>query len=205
MLLLFLVYASILPDTEHIVYETNDHGKIGQITIDSRKDSLGYHILYVSDRVIEAVLDTIDLRTRYLKKTIGNKLNVEIFNDRSYRVFYQGREKKYLNRDPIFDRHTLDFALRGFPLNADFKRRIRLGVPEFMVINGDLDVMGDDSVSTPVGTFDCWKIRLIPRVVFTKMKFYLWIEKEYPHRFVKYSDSSGNNYILLKEYRQNSH
>jgi hypothetical protein len=201
MLFLFLLCASILPDSEYIVYETNDHGKIGQITIDSRKDSLGYHVVYVSDRVIEVVLDTLDLRTRYLKKTIGKKLNIEIFNDRAYRVFYQGREKKYSNREPIFDRHTIDFALRGFKLGPDFKRRIRLGVPEFMVVNADLETVGEDSVQTPVGTFSCWKIKLNPRVIFTKMKFYLWIEKEYPHRFVKYSDSSGNNQILLKEYR----
>jgi len=199
--ILFLIFASILPEQEHIVYETNDKGKMGQIVIDSRKDSLGYHIVYVSDRTIEVVLDTLDLRTRYLKKTIGNKLNIEIFNDRSYRVFYNGREHKYSNQEPIFDRHTIDFALRGFELGPNFKKRIRLGIPEFMVVNGDLEAVGEDSVETPAGKFNCWEIRLIPRVIFTKMKFYFWIEKDYPHRFVRYRDSSGKNQILLKEYR----
>jgi len=201
MAILTLLCALLLPKLEHIVYETNDKGKMGKIVIDSRHDSLGYHVVYVSDRVIEAVLDTLNLKTLYLKKVIGDNLNIEIFNDQSYRVFYKNREKKYSNKDPIFDRHTLDFVLRGFELGPQFKKRIRLGVPEFMIINADLETVGEDIVQTPVGTFDCWKLRLVPRVIFTKMIFYFWIEKEYPHRFVKYRDSSGKNQILLIEYR----
>jgi hypothetical protein len=200
-ILLALFFTLPLPEQESIVYETNDRGKMGKIVIDSRHDSLGYHIVYVSDRVIEAVLDTLSLKTLYLKKVIGGKLNIEIFNDRSYRVFYKDREKKYSNHDPIFDRHTLDFVLRGFELGPQFKKRIRLSVPEFMVINADLETVGEDTVQTPAGTFECWKLRLVPRVIFTKMKFYFWIEKEYPHRFVRYRDSSGKNQILLIEYR----
>jgi hypothetical protein len=201
MTITFLLIALILPKEEHMVYETNDKGKMGKIVIESQKDSLGYHVVYVSDRTIEAVLDSLNLETRYLKKVIGDKLNIEIFNDQSYRVFYKGREKRYSNKPPVFDRHTLDFALRGFDLGPDFKKRIRLGVPEFMVINADLETIGEDTLTTPAGRFDCWKIRLNPRVIFTKMIFYFWIEKDYPHRFVKYSDSSGKNQILLIEYR----
>jgi hypothetical protein len=201
MTITFLLIALILPKEEHMVYETNDKGKMGKIVIESQKDSLGYHVVYVSDRTIEAVLDSLNLETRYLKKVIGDKLNIEIFNDQSYRVFYKGREKRYSNKPPVFDRHTLDFALRGFDLGPDFKKRIRLGVPEFMVINADLETIGEDTLTTPAGRFDCWKIRLNPRVIFTKMIFYFWVEKDYPHRFVKYSDSSGKNQILLIEYR----
>jgi len=200
-MMLFALFLALLPDQEHILYETNDKGKMGRIVIESQRDSLGYHVFYVSDRVIEVILDTLNLETRYLKKVIGDKLNIEIINDESYRVFYNGREKKYSNSDPVFDRHTIDFVLRGFDLGPNFKKRIRLGVPEFMIINADLETVGEDTVRTPAGSFECWKVRLIPRVIFTKMKFYFWIEKGYPHRFVKYRDSSGKNQILLIEYR----
>jgi hypothetical protein len=200
MIALTFIFA-FLPASEYYVYETNDHGKIGQIKVETQKDSLGYHLVYTSDRVIEATLDTLNLKTLYLKKVIQGKLNVVSFNDRYFRVFYKSREHKYINREPIYDRHTLDFVVRGFVYERDFKKRIRVSVPEFMIVNADLDKVGEDTVHTPAGDFECWKIRLIPRVIFTKMQFFFWIEKDYPNRFVKYSDTSGKNQILLKEYR----
>jgi hypothetical protein len=189
-----------LPDSEHIIYETNDKGKIGQIEVISVRDSTGYHILYTSDRIVEAVLDTIDLKTLYLNKVIQGHWELTVRRNRIFEVNYRGRKNFYRETDPVYDRHTLDFVFRGFAYHIDFKKRIRLNVPEFMIINADLEVIGEDSVTTPVGSFDCWKIMMIPRVIFTKMKFYFYIEKTYPYRFIKYTDSSGKNSIILKEY-----
>ncbi len=39
-----------------------------------------------------------------------------------------------------------------------------------------------------------------PRIFFLNWKFYFFIEQEYPYRFVKYTDASGENSIVLKEY-----
>ncbi|MGB9719967.1 MAG: hypothetical protein ACPL28_00600 [bacterium] len=190
-----------MPDSEHIVYETNDRGKIGQIEVVSVKDTTGYHIRYTSDRTIDAILDTINLQTLYLNKIIGSRWELNVKRNHIFEVNYQGRKNYYREVEPVYDRHTLDFVLRGFSYHKDFKKRIRLNVPEFMIINADLELIGEDSVYAPAGSFDCWKIMMIPRVIFTKMKFYFYIEKEYPHRFVKYMDSSGKNKIILKEYK----
>jgi hypothetical protein len=43
-------------------------------------------------------------------------------------------------------------------------------------------------------------VRMKPRVIFFGRRFFFYIEKEYPHRFVKYTDSSGKNSITLVEY-----
>ncbi|MEO0126130.1 MAG: hypothetical protein ABIL44_00080 [candidate division WOR-3 bacterium] len=192
---------SVLPDSEYIVYETNDKGKIGMIEVILKKDTVGYNVIYKSDRIVEAILDTINLQTLYLNKIIRGRWELSVKKNHLFEVNYQGRKNHYDEKNPIYDRHTLDFVLRGFKYQRDFKKRIRLNVPEFMIINADLEVIGEDIVSVPAGTFDCWKIMMIPRVVFTKMKFYFHIEKSYPHRFVKYTDSSGKNSIVLKEYR----
>ncbi len=192
---------SILPDTEYIVYETNDKGKIGAIEVTLKKDTAGYYVIYKSDRIVEAILDTTDLQTLYLNKIIKGRWELSVKRNHFFEVNYQGRKNYYNEKNPVYDRHTLDFVLRGFQYHRDFKKRIRLNVPEFMIINADLEVVGEDTVNVPVGEFDCWKVMMIPRVVFTKMKFYFYIEKSYPHRFVKYTDSSGKNSIILKEYR----
>jgi hypothetical protein len=60
--------------------------------------------------------------------------------------------------------------------------------------------MGDENVVTPAGTFECWIVRMKPRVIFFNRRFFFYIEKDYPHRFVKYTDSSGDNSITLVEY-----
>lgn len=192
---------SILPDNEYIVYETNDKGKIGAIEVTLKKDTAGYYVIYKSDRIVEAILDTTDLQTLYLNKIIKGRWELSVKRNHFFEVNYQGRKNYYNEKNPVYDRHTLDFVLRGFQYHRDFKKRIRLNVPEFMIINADLEVVGEDTVNVPVGEFDCWRVMMIPRVVFTKMKFYFYIEKSYPHRFVKYTDSSGKNSIILKEYR----
>ncbi len=200
MILLFL-FLQILPDHEEIVYQTNDKGKLGEIHITSDRDSLGYHILYLSDRRIEVILDTLNLGTLYIKKFVKNKLELEIKRDGVFRVFFKGRRHKYKKSGPIYDRHTLDFALRGFKYRPGFKKTIQLHIPEFMIINADLEVLGEEFVTTPAGRFLCWKLQFKPRIFLIRMKFYFWIEKASPHRFIKYSDSSGKNSILLKSWK----
>ena len=73
-----------------------------------------------------------------------------------------------------------------------------------MIVNADLHVIGEESVNTSLGSITCWKLKMKPRVFFINWQFYFWIEQAYPHRFVKYEDSSGENRILLVEYTRAS-
>jgi len=201
-MILLLIVLQILPQREFLVYRTNDKGKLGRIEITSQRDSLGYHIIYTSDRIIEAILDTTDLGTEYLTKIVAQKLELKISNEKNFRVYFKGSHKVYHEQGPIYDRHTLDFALRGFEYSSNFIKRIRLHVPELMIINADLRVVGEETVISPLGEITCWKIEMAPRVIIIHLKFYFWIEKCWPYRFVKYSDSSGENEILLVEYQK---
>ncbi|MCX7995866.1 MAG: DUF3108 domain-containing protein [candidate division WOR-3 bacterium] len=192
-----------LPGNEYIIYETYDKGKVGTIEVRLTKDSTGYRLIYRSDRIIEAILDTINLQTLHLNKIVEGRWELSVKKNHVIEVNYRGRKKYYNESMPVYDRHTLDYVLRGFDYHQDFKRRIRLNVPEFMVINADIEVVGEDSISTPVGTFNCWKILMTPRIFFKKLSFYFYIEKAFPYRFVKYTDASGKNSITLKEYKLN--
>ncbi|MEO0095138.1 MAG: hypothetical protein ABIL46_01585 [candidate division WOR-3 bacterium] len=200
--LIIIFLSSILPEKERIIYETNEKGKIGQIEVKLTKDSAGYYVVYKSDRIVEAILDTGNLQILYLNKIIKGHWDLSVKKNHLLEVNYKGKKNFYRESEPVYDRHTLDIVLRGFMYHKDFRKRIRLNVPEFMVINADLEVTGEDTIITPAGSFDCWKITMKPRVIFTKTKFYFYIEKSYPHRFIKYIDSSEKNSIILKNYSQ---
>lgn len=200
MILLALV-ALVLPSSEYVMYQTCDHGRLDTMEATLSKDSLGYHVFYVSDRTIEIVIDSLTLQTHYVKKVINGITNVEVINDSFYRVFYKGREHRYSNEGLVYDRHTLDFAFRGFPLSADFRTRIRLAIPEFRIINADLEVVAAETLRTPAGVFPCWKLKMSPRIIFIKRDIYFWYEQASPHRFIKLADASGNNEMVLVQYR----
>ncbi len=190
-----------LPEQEYIVYETKENEKYGTIEITSRKDRVGYWVVYKSDRIIEAVLDTFNFQTLYLNKIIKGRWELSVKKNHRIEVNYRGRKNYYYESEPVYDRHTLDFVLRGFEYHQGFKKRIRVNVPEFMIINADIEVIGEEHITTSQGEFVCWKILLTPRVVFTRKNFYFYVEKSYPYRFVKYMDATGKNYITLKVYQ----
>ncbi len=170
--------------------------------INMEKTEVGYHTFYRwEDRMIEIIFDTIDMSTVYVKKILGKYKELEAKkSNHKFNVHFRGTVYYYDLKEPIYDRHAIEFAFRGFDFHKNFKKRIRFHVPEFMVINADVEVVDEEVLSSPLGEIACWKIRMTPRVIFTKMKFYFWIEKEYPYRFIKYEDSSGKNRIRLIEY-----
>ncbi len=199
-MILFLLLLTILPEKEHLIYETNDKGKMGTIELVSEKDSLGYHVVYTWDRVIDVLLDSLNFGTLSIEKVVNGRLEMEISREKHFKVYFKGRRFTYQEDGPVYDRHTLDFALRGFEYKRDFERRIRLHIPEFMIINADLKVIDEDIVSGPLGEIPCWKVEMTPRILFIRWKFYFWIEKDYPYRFLRYEDSSGKNSVLLIGY-----
>jgi hypothetical protein len=49
------------------------------------------------------------------------------------------------------------------------------------VLNVDVRVEGTERVKTPLGTFETWKLRFQP----DNDVFYLWIERDAPHRVIQ--------------------
>ncbi len=200
-----LLISVLIPHAESYTYETNDKGKIGEMVIEAWFDSLGYHAIYRwEDRVQEILFDAEDMSTLKVKKTIGGKLDYELTRANDIKVYFQGRRTTYYSQSPVYDRHALEYALRGFDYSADFNQVIKLHVPEFMIINARVSVEDREILTTPFGEIDCWKVKMSPRVLFLKWDFYFWIEVGYPHRFIRYSDSSEKNTILLIKYTDHS-
>ena len=191
----------LLPRGESIVYQTVDKGKVGTMNIAAEKDSHGYHAVYTwEDRMIDIVFDSLTMATRAVTKTIGDRTVLQAVQKEKFEVIFNGHRHAYQEKGGVYDRHAAEFALRGFDYTEGFATTIRFHVPEFMVINADVKVVGDEAVTCPVGTIDCWKVEMKPKVLFISISLYFWIEKDYPHRFVKYSDTKGDHSILLIEY-----
>lgn len=164
-------------------------------------DTSGYHVIYTwENKILELIFDTSDMSTKYVKKTAGDKVELLAERKEKFDVLFKGRKFSYNIKQPIYDRHAIEYALRGFEYYNTFKHEIRLHVPEFMVINAEINVLDEETISCPLGDIACWKVEMVPKVLFIKWRFYFWFEKEYPNRFIKYSDSSGKNSILLIEY-----
>ncbi|MGB3341686.1 MAG: hypothetical protein WBB37_09415 [bacterium] len=198
-ILIFLI--QLLPSSENYTYETNDKGKMGTMDIMAELDTSGYHVIYTwENKVLELIFDTMDMSTKYVKKTAGDKVELEAQRKEKFNVSFKGRKFSYNIDKPVYDRHAIEYALRGFDYYSNLKRNIRLHVPEFMVVNAEINVLGEEIVNCPLGNIACWKVEMVPKVLFAKWHFYFWFEKEYPKRFIKYSDSSGNNSILLIDY-----
>lgn len=197
----FFLLLSLLPSFETIVYQTVDKGKTGTMHIAAVKDSGGYHAVYTwEDRTIDIVFDSLTMATRSVSKTIGDKTVLRAEQKENFEVEFDGGRHSYREKHGVYDRHAMEFALRGFGYKDDFKTTIRFHVPELMVINADVTVVGTESVACPVGTFECWKVEMKPKVLFISISLYFWIEKNYPHRFIQYRDTKGDHSILLIGY-----
>ena len=198
---IILLILQLLPAQESFTYETNDKGKIGTMDVEVQKDSLGYHVVYTwEDRILELIFDTLDMSTVYVKKIVGDKIELEIKREQKLNVFFKGRRFSYKLDKPIYDRHAIEYALRDFEYTNGAKREIKFHVPELMVINAEINVLGEEVINSPLGDIVCWKVEMVPKVLFIKWRFYFWIEQSYPKRFIKYTDSSGKNSILLIDY-----
>jgi hypothetical protein len=196
----------LLPAQETMTYETYDKGKTGQMAVAAQVDSLGYRVIYTwEDRVLEVVFDTLDMSTVYVNKIVGGKVEMLAERKDELKVLFKGKRSshRYDADAPIYDRHAVEYALRGFTYTDTFKKTIRFHVPEFMIVNADITVVDQGTIdSDTLGAIECWKVKLAVKVLLFGWSSYFWIEKDAPHRFIKFEDAKGEHMIRLIEYRQ---
>jgi hypothetical protein len=71
-----------------------------------------------------------------------------------------------------------------------------------MVVNAKIKVLGEENLSVPKGEFLCWKVEMSIKVLLISWKSFFWIEKDYPHRFIRFQDESGEHDITINDYSQ---
>ncbi len=98
---------------------------------------------------------------------------------------------------------TLPLALRGWDFVPGNQRKFYMWFNPSMVFAMNVRVRGEETVTVPAGTFQCYRLDIEPDLVdvvgpvlgrvikpFVN-KNPLWVEKKFPHRLVKYQGSFG--------------
>lgn len=141
----------------------------------------------------------------------GNKLSLDLFERTTFSpsgekiVFESFRISKLI--PPVPDNavqpFSLPLAIRAIDYTPGEKYEIYLWVAQKTVFAMDLIVKGEEKVTVPAGTFDCHRLEIVPDVVdllgpiigfFAKRfvpKVTIWVDKQAPHRLVKYRGPFG--------------
>ena len=156
------------------------------------------------------VLRADDLRTLSLKESNSHgelKCSIEYYKqdgENRVRFIYPGPERNKVEEIPedSYDVKTILAVLRGYPFEKD-EVKFTL-VTHDHIVGVYAKMKGEEKVTTPLGTFDCYAIEagasgLKGKIMRTKFQF--WIEKAYPHRVIKQMDSKGENIITLVGYK----
>ena len=82
------------------------------------------------------------------------------------------------------------------------KTKFTLVTPDH-VIGAYIKIVDNEKLTVLVGTFDCYKLEggiSGYKGKFFRKKFFFWVEKTFPYRLVKYTDSAGEYMMKLVGY-----
>ncbi len=189
-----------LPLVEETVWFTAEDGKSGHLVSKVNMTDSAVCVYYESDRTIEALLDKKNYQTIWVRKIIKGIKAFE-FNRSgdTIRIYDRGKNRTYIIDEKVYDRHALDYVLRTFQYHSDFKKSICVHLPELGIKRTLVKVVGEDNVATALGDIPAWQIELSAGILFLRWRFYFLIEKDYPHRFLKYRD--GHHIMEIIKYQ----
>ncbi|MEW6082246.1 MAG: DUF3108 domain-containing protein [Bacillota bacterium] len=97
---------------------------------------------------------------------------------------------------PYFENEQFLMLVRALPLQAGWEGRLNIIVTRTASKTElALEVVDRETVETPVGALQAWKVELEGANQFA------WVEVEPPHRLVKYVNGNAETVSLLAEYR----
>ncbi len=135
--------------------------------------------------------ETAQGRVTYTAVYAGDKVTIE-----ARRPDVEQRATVRLPAPPYHDNEQFILLLRALPLKEGWKGSVNLIVTRSASkIQLAVAVVGRETVTTPAGDFDAWKVELRGANQFG------WVEVAPPHRLVKYENVGAQTVTLLKEYR----
>ena len=216
-----------VPDGEQIVWRwTNEEkGQILSIVTWNVKDRSGKPVYDIdlnsgARKQAQYVIDKSDLRLVYTKVSEDFEdgrynLTIDMKDGCQYLVddFKGKRKTKDIeNHEDGYNGIILPFSLRGFPFGKKKEVEIHITPPfkpnvpmwAWKMWKAYTKYLGEEKVTVPAGTFDCYKLELGASGGLIKhftTEYYFWFESKPPYRFVKYQDKDGKNITELMEIR----
>jgi len=154
----------------------------------------------------EMIMERDTLRPISIKKTNSDgKIEFSIkYAENRVHFVYPGPKRNKVEKVPEdrYDMNIMIEAVRGFPFDRKDEVEFTLVTPEH-IIGAYIKIADNEFITVPAGSFDCYKLEggiagFKGRIFRTK--FYFWVEKEYPHRLIKYTDSEDERLLELVSY-----
>lgn len=198
---------------EKNTYEVVENGRVFKTThIISREQYNGKDIYIVNTDTYQMILEASDLRPILIEKMNSDsepkfqiKYDSEVefyikYTDDRVHFIYPGSKRNKVEKIPEdrYDLNTILEVVRGFPFGQE-KVKFTLVTSEH-IVGAYIKIVDNERITVPAGTFDCYKLEggisgLIGKIL--GKKFFFWVEKTYPYRVIKHTDSSGERLMKL--------
>jgi len=197
-----------IPQGEKSTYEIREGGTTELTShVISKEERDGKTVYVIRTESMEMILTPNGMRPILVKKKKkGRELSIMYNCPRPGRVLFKdfGPAPRYRNKVMKISENSYDFntmldVMRCYPFDRE-KIKFKL-VTKDRVLGVYAKIAGDEKVPTPCGDFDCYLIEggvsgIKGKIVRKKLLF--WVEKEFPHRLVKFK--YGEQVITLKKY-----
>ncbi len=213
-LYLFLFFREFkTPAHEKIVYQGYDRGTTREIvreffTEDSFYTAIQHH-LDETDLTMKVRISKKDFSTLLVYKKTEGKEAYFLKKKDNYYVFRLNHKKwKRLNRNRIYDRHTLFEVFRFYPFENPETIEFPLYEARYgMVVKGICEYRGIDTVKTFMVEIECYKLVLkiekgvlgaMAKALLRGRELQFYYEKKLPHRFIKWTDGKDGAIIIKR-------
>jgi hypothetical protein len=197
-----------IPNGEKLIYRITEGRENSELIYEiERKQNEGnkgkWTYVIKSSTFYEMTLHTDDMKPILIKRfTPQGELEFSIAY-RSGRVHftYPGPKRNKVDEVPndSYDVHAMMYVLRGFPFEKEKKVEFTLVTPDRKA-GVYAKLLGTESVTTPIGSINCYKLEagvsgLLSKVV--PYKFYFWYDSAPPYRLIKTYDTKDQRTVLI--------
>lgn len=194
-----------IPNGEKLVYRVTEGRENSELTYEiERKQSDGkWTYVIKSSTFYEMTLYTDDMKPILIKRfTPQGELEFSIaYRSGRVHLTYPGPKRNKVDEvpDDSYDVHAMMHVLRGFPFAKEKKVEFTLVTPDRKA-GVYAKLLGTESVTTPVGSINCYKLEagvsgLLGKVI--PYKFYFWYDSAPPYRLIKTYDTKDQRTVLI--------
>jgi hypothetical protein len=81
--------------------------------------------------------------------------------------------------------------MRGFPFADGAKRKVHMVDFSHHKVNVTVEQRGVETVAVPAGTFECYHLEVVVKVILLKARIHFWITTDEPHFLVRHEGKRG--------------
>ncbi|HEX28498.1 TPA: hypothetical protein ENG04_00265 [Candidatus Poribacteria bacterium] len=184
------------PNCERSTYKVREDGKtIISSHVISREIHGDRPVYVIRTDLMEMFLSCDDMRPIRINKRKDSGEGLEfsiIYKPKRVHFIYPGPKRNKVMKipDDSYDLNTMLEVMRCYPFERD-KIKFTLVTPDH-VLKAYAKIKGLEKVNSPIGRVECYLIEggiagIMGRIIRTKFLF--WIEREFPHRLIKFRDN----------------